>query len=93
MTSPFGNYGPIVSSILGILVVFAAVLVHVFPALATAVSSTDWVDNAALLVIGIAFGTRAGMNGAGQIAVAAHNRLDKIGAPPADAVVIADGAK
>lgn len=85
MISPFGKYGEIVSSILAVMIVAAALLTHMLIIAGTTVVSPDtgFLDNVALVVVAFVFGTRVGMNGAGQIAKAAQTRLDKIGAPPA----------
>jgi hypothetical protein len=86
VTSPFGKYGAILASFTGAAIILAALAVHVLPGLAD-IPDKSWIDNAALLVIGILFGTRAGQNGAGIVAKAAHERLDKIHAPAADSSI------
>lgn len=81
--SPLGKYGEIVAALISAMVVFAALAAHLFPALAGP-SGTAWLDNAALLVLGVVLGQRATTNGAAKIAEAAHKRLDQINAPPAN---------
>ena len=80
--SPLGKYGELVAALISAAVIAAALLSHVVPGLAG--TDTSWIDNAALLVLGVVLGQRATTNGASKIAAAAHRRLDAIHAPPAD---------
>lgn len=84
MTSPLGQYGAITSAILAVLIVAAAVAANLIPGIA----ATPWLDNAALLAVGVVFGTQVIQNGtqakaasALALAQAAHDRLNAIHAP------------
>lgn len=81
--SPLGRYGEIVAALVSAAIVIAALISHLFPGLSGA-GDTGWVDNAALLVLGVVLGQRATTNGAAKIAQAAHKRLDLIHAPASD---------
>lgn len=80
---------PFVVDALALLVVIAAVLAHVGAAfLGRSITDTTFIDNAALLVLGVAFGRYS--NGADKAAASAakaaadaHARLDALGVPPA----------
>jgi hypothetical protein len=79
-SSPLGRFSDIVAALTALALVTAAILAHtgVVP-----VSDTAWLDTSAGLAIGVILGQRATTNGAAKLAVAAHDRLDKISAPPA----------
>ncbi len=84
MASPLGQYGAITSAILAVLIVAAAVAANLIPGIA----ATPWLDNAALLAVGVVFGTQVIQNGtqakaasALALAQAAHDRLNAIHAP------------
>lgn len=76
--SPLGKYSDITATIVSILVIAAWLLAHTGVLMPT---STDALDTAATLIIGVVIGQRATTNGAGKIAQAAHTRLDAIHAP------------
>lgn len=82
---PLGNLGPFVASIIAVLTIGAAVIVHVLEALGRA-QGDAFLDSLALLVAGVVLGV--GVIGgqastALQSAQAAHERLDQIHAPQA----------
>lgn len=84
--SPFGSWGPFVAAFAAIAVLGAAIAVHLVAIIATGASSGDpFLDNAALLVLGVVLGVGA-IGGTASRALqeshAAHQRLDEIGAPP-----------
>lgn len=81
--SPLGRYGDIAAAIVAMAVILAAVAAHLF-ARPLEVTDTAFLDNAALLVLGVVLGQRSTTNGAAKIAVAAHQRLDAIHAPAAN---------
>ncbi len=88
--NPLGPYGNIVASVLVVVTVIAAAASHLIPGL----TPSAFLDNAALLALGVAFGTQVVQNGtqsaartALALAMTAHTRLDAIastgtGAPP-----------
>lgn len=86
--SPLGRYGELAAAITAVLLVAAAVSVHVLLALGlvsidpeaikTGVSSTTWLDAAAGTAVGIVLGQRATTNGAAKIAASAHERIDRL---------------
>jgi hypothetical protein len=57
--NPLGPYGNAVAAILAIIVVIAAIASHLIPGL----SADQWLDSAALLAIGVVFGTQVVQNG------------------------------
>jgi hypothetical protein len=71
--NPLGPYGNAVAAILAVVVVIAALASHVVPGLVPG----PWLDNAALLAIGVVFGTQVVQNGTQTKATAA---LDAAGA-------------
>ncbi len=84
MQSPLGQYGAVTAAILAVIVVAAAVIANIVPG----ISATPWLDNAALIVTGVVFGTQVVQNGtqakaasALSLAQAAHDRLNAIHAP------------
>jgi hypothetical protein len=87
--SPLGRYSDLAAALVAVLLVVAAVSVHLAIALLNAtahplgVVDTAWLDTSAGLAVGVVLGQRATTNGAARIADAANQRLDKIGAPPA----------
>jgi hypothetical protein len=83
-SNPLGPYGNLVASLLSVVIVLAALASHVIPGLAP----DAWLDSAALIAVGVVFGTQAVQNGtqakataAMALAQAAHDRLNSIGAP------------
>lgn len=70
----------IVTNLITAFLIAVAVLSH-----ATGVSADlTFVDMAALLALGRTYGTISAANGYARATTAAHQRLDAIGAPPAD---------
>jgi hypothetical protein len=85
--SPLGRYGEIAAAIISVGIIGAAILVHLIPPTLLGLTTppeTSWLDNAALIALGVVLGQRSTTNGAAKIAAAAHARLDAINAPPAD---------
>lgn len=84
--TPLGKYGAVVASLVSVLVVAAAIGLHVYAAISQTGVNDPFVDSAALLVIGVVLGASA-LGGqaaaAHEAAQAANLRLDKLGAPPA----------
>ena len=83
MITPFGKYADILTTVVALGVIVAAITIHLFNVTFLQADSA-FIDNMAWLAAGAMFGTRAAANGyAGQV-VAAHKRLDMIGAPSAN---------
>lgn len=93
--NPLGKYAEVVSAFVSVFVILAAVLLHAYEAIIEAPLNTTFIDNVALIAVGVLFGGRAVANGAkeslkeplGSIerdVLAAHTRLDRINAPPAN---------
>jgi len=80
-TNPFGRYSDILTTFVAAFVIVAAVMAHMFPALAG--TDTQFVDAAAWIALGSLFGKVSAANGYANMAIQAHRRLDLIGAPPA----------
>lgn len=57
--NPLGRYGNIVAAILAVVIVVAAIAAH----LLRLMPDTTWLDNAALLALGVVFGTQVVQNG------------------------------
>lgn len=85
-TTPLGRYGPIVATGISLLVVAAAITVHLAAVFGYGTGTDPFIDSAALLVIGVVLGASA-LGGQAQqaheIAVAANRRLDAAGVPAA----------
>ncbi len=85
-SSPFGNYGPLLASVTAAAIVAAALAVHLVNVLSRTGSAGDpFLDNAALLVLGVVLGVGAIGGTATKAeaeATAAHVRLDQAGVPP-----------
>ena len=81
MTPPtLGRYQEVIASLLTVFLVVAAVLQHaILPD-----GDANFLDAAALLALGATYGKTSAANGYAKQTEAAHKRLDKIGAPPAD---------
>lgn len=75
-----GKYTEIVTALVTAFLIVAAVLSHVFVADVDA----TFLDAAALLALGALYGKQSAANGYARSTIAAHKRLDQIGAPPAD---------
>lgn len=86
-SSPFGNYGPLLASLTAAAVVAAALAVHVAHIVVGGSPQGDpFLDNAALLVLGVVLGVGAigGTAARAETAAQAANvRLDQAGVPPA----------
>lgn len=86
-SSPFGSYGWAVAAFVAVIIVGAAVGIHVWGfARDVAQPGDPFLDNAALLVVGVALGVGAIGGTASRALVeaeSAHTRLDAAGAPPA----------
>lgn len=80
MTSPFGKYGELVTTLVTGFVIAVAVLAHALGVQ----SDLTFVDAAALLGLGALYGKQSAANGYAAQARAAHKRLDAMGAPPAN---------
>lgn len=78
--SPFGRYSDLVTSLVTVFLVVAVVLQHWL----SPETPATFLDAAALLAIGATYGKQSAANGYAAEARAAHKRLDKLGAPPAD---------
>lgn len=92
--SPLGRYGEVAAAIVSVGIIGAAILVHLIPPSLFGLSApldTSWLDNAALIALGVVLGQRSTTNGAAKIAAAAHARLDAINAPAADTVTAPNG--
>jgi hypothetical protein len=87
MTSPLGKYSDIAVTVTAMFLIFAAVVVHVFFGNLPG-EDTTILDIAASIALGAIFGKNSAANGYAAMAVAAHKRLDQIGAPAAN-----DGAQ
>lgn len=75
-----GKYSDFVSAVVTAFLIVAAVTAHIF------FTSADmtFVDAAALLALGALYGKTSAANGYASMALAAHKRLDAIGAPPSN---------
>lgn len=85
--SPLGRYSALVASVISIIIVVATAAIHVIAFAQNRSSAGDpWLDNAALLIVGLVLGVGA-IGGTAQTALqdakAAHARLDALGAAPA----------
>lgn len=85
--SPFGNFGPLLASLTAASVVISALAVHLYNSIARQLTSGDpFLDNAALLAMGVVLGVGAIGGTAAKAdleAQSAHARLDAAGVPPA----------
>jgi hypothetical protein len=81
--SPLGKYSELAVTIVSVFLIVMAVVVHVFfgtiPGEDTAI-----LDIAASIALGAMYGKQSAANGYAAQALAAHKRLDQIGAPPAN---------
>jgi hypothetical protein len=75
-----GRYADVVTATLTIFLIVAAVAQHAL----LVGSDLGFIDYAAMLAIGATYGRVSAANGYAAEARAAHTRLDKMGAPPAD---------
>lgn len=82
MASPLGKYSELsaVVTALALVIVWLAIQAGLIPR----PDDVGALDAAAALAIGIILGQRSTTNGAAKVAAAAHSRLDRIGAPPAE---------
>jgi len=76
-----GKYGDAVSAIITAFLIVAAVAAHT---LLPPTANLTFVDAAALLALGALYGKTSAANGYSTMALAAHRRLDAIGAPPSN---------
>jgi len=95
-SSPFGSYGWAVAAFVAVIIVGAAVGIHVWGfARGYSQPGDPFLDNAALLVVGVALGVGAIGGTASRALVeaeSAHTRLDAQGAPPAsEAAALTNG--
>ena len=80
MNASLGKYQEVVIALLTVFLVVTAVVQHAFlPG-----GDANFLDAAALLALGATYGKTSAANGYAKMTEAAHKRLDKIGAPPAD---------
>ena len=80
LTGSLGKYQEVVTAVLTVFLVVAAVATHaVRPD-----QPATFLDAAALLALGATYGKQSAANGYAKMAEAAHVRLDRMGAPPAD---------
>lgn len=82
MSTPFGKYAEMLTTVVGFGVIVAAITLHTFsfPFLQ---KDSGFIDNLAWMAAGAMFGVRAAANGYAAQVSAAHARLDSIGAPAA----------
>lgn len=78
--SPLGKYSEIVTALVTAFLIVAAVVSH----MAGLVSDLTFIDAAAMMGLGALYGKQSAANGYAAEARAAHKRLDRLGAPPAD---------
>lgn len=84
--SPLGRYSELAALVTAIAIVAAWLLVQI--GLLPTPGDPASLNSAATFAIGLMLGQRSTTNGAGKLALAAHKRLDRLQAPPAD-----DGAQ
>lgn len=93
-SSPFGSIGWIVAAYVAMVLVTSAVAVHLIGYVQERAQQGDpFLDNAALLVVGVALGVGAIGGTASRALVeaeSAHTRLDAAGAPPATEAAAVD---
>lgn len=77
VVSPFGKY----SQIVAVVVALAIILAHIG---SLVISNESQLDEAFWIALGAVFGSFATVNGLKAPVVAAHTRLDALGAPPAE---------
>lgn len=75
-----GKYTEAVTALITAFLIVAAVAGHVF----LVGADMTFVDSAALLALGALYGKTSAANGYAASTLAAHKRLDAIGAPPAN---------
>lgn len=83
MNTPLGRYSELAAFLLACGIVAAALVGH----LLNVAADMTFLDAAAFLAIGAVFGKQSAANGYAAVAVAAHARLDAIGAPPSGELV------
>lgn len=82
IATPFGKYADLLATIVGLLTIVAAITVHLFNLQVLQSGDTTFIDEMAWLFVGLIGGTRSAANGYAKTALAAHARLDALGAPP-----------
>lgn len=80
--SPLGKFAEVAAFVvaIGVIVAWLASVAGLFP-------KDDTLTALAAGAVGLLLGQRATTNGAAHVAVAAHKRLDKIHAPPAEDLI------
>ena len=73
-----GKYSDAVTAAITAFLIVAATAAHIF----CPTANMTFVDAAALLALGALYGKTSAANGYASMALAAHRRLDAIGAPP-----------
>lgn len=76
MQSPFGQYAPLVASVVGVGIIAAYIVAQFFPGMD--VNSIANLGNLAWLAAGAIFGSALAVNGWKAPLSAAHTRLDKL---------------
>jgi hypothetical protein len=76
MQSPFGQYAPLVASVVGVGIIAAYIIAQFFPGMD--VNSIANLGNLAWLAAGAIFGSALAVNGWKGPLSAAHTRLDKL---------------
>ncbi len=95
--NPLGPYSPMIAAVVAVVAIGAAIAVHIYEAVTGHQVDTVFVDNVAILCLGIVLGTSTNGHTAAIAtdakisAVAANTRLDKAGVPAAPAVVAPTG--
>jgi hypothetical protein len=97
VTNPLGQYSSAVAAVVSVLVIASAILVHVLQgcAVLTAAADTSWLDNAALLALGVVIGSSPNVNGSAKwigLANSAANQEDRITALEMGAKIAAAAA-
>ena len=82
VTASLGKYADAATAGVTVFLIVAAVLAHVFAGYLPK-EDTTFLDLGAVLALGALFGRTSAANGYAKMALAAHQRLDAINAPPA----------
>lgn len=80
--SPLGRYSETAALLTALSIVAAWLLVQI--GVLPTPGDPAALNSAATFAIGLMLGQRSTTNGAGKLALAAHKRLDRLQAPPAD---------
>jgi hypothetical protein len=81
--SPLGKYQQFAATLLAMFIIATAAVSHIL----NLTTDTTFIDAVAFVAIGAVYGQQSAANGYAAKAIAANNRLDAIGAPPASAAV------